>query len=167
MHVHAIFLLKWRRNLGRSFLLIKHFSAPFKKKSESTGSTAGCKCSPDRWHVPGWCRSRQCGWPKPRPQGGGGEPLLSSHTGCSAPGRVLFDTTHLICLCVSVLLSLSALGFCLVRLPQIFSKFGTVLKVITFTKNNQFQALLQFADGLTAQHAKLVSGSIYRALGLT
>ncbi|XP_058647176.1 polypyrimidine tract-binding protein 1b isoform X2 [Onychostoma macrolepis] len=40
-------------------------------------------------------------------------------------------------------------------LHQIFSKFGTVLKVITFTKNNQFQALLQFADGLTAQHAKL------------
>lgn len=40
-------------------------------------------------------------------------------------------------------------------LQQIFSKFGTVLKVITFTKNNQFQALLQFADGLTAQHAKL------------
>lgn len=79
----------------------------------------------------------------------------------------LFDTTHLICLYVSVLLSLSVLGFCLVHLPQIFSKFGTVLKVITFTKNNQFQALLQFADGLTAQHAKLVSGSIYRALGLT
>jgi len=45
---------------------------------------------------------------------------------------------------------------------QIFSKFGTVLKVITFTKNNQFQALLQFADGLTAQHAKLVSGAIYQ-----
>ncbi|XP_051531564.1 polypyrimidine tract-binding protein 1b isoform X4 [Myxocyprinus asiaticus] len=40
-------------------------------------------------------------------------------------------------------------------LHQIFSKFGTVLKVITFTKNNQFQTLLQFADGLTAQHAKL------------
>ncbi|XP_005155995.1 polypyrimidine tract-binding protein 1b isoform X1 [Danio rerio] len=40
-------------------------------------------------------------------------------------------------------------------LHQIFSKFGTVLKVITFTKNNQFQALLQFTDGLTAQHAKL------------
>ncbi|XP_051957377.1 polypyrimidine tract-binding protein 1b [Xyrauchen texanus] len=40
-------------------------------------------------------------------------------------------------------------------LHQIFSKFGTVLKLITFTKNNQFQTLLQFADGLTAQHAKL------------
>lgn len=50
---------------------------------------------------------------------------------------------------------------CLVS-QQIFSKFGTVLKVITFTKNNQFQALLQFTDGLTAQHAKLVSGAIYR-----
>ncbi|KAF4083469.1 hypothetical protein AMELA_G00141700 [Ameiurus melas] len=50
-------------------------------------------------------------------------------------------------------------------LHQIFSKFGTVLKVITFTKNNQFQALLQFADGLTAQHAKLAldGQNIYNA----
>ncbi|KAG9343376.1 hypothetical protein JZ751_014357, partial [Albula glossodonta] len=40
-------------------------------------------------------------------------------------------------------------------LHQIFSKFGTVLKIITFTKNNQFQALLQYSDALTAQHAKL------------
>ncbi|XP_078145457.1 polypyrimidine tract-binding protein 1a isoform X3 [Centroberyx gerrardi] len=40
-------------------------------------------------------------------------------------------------------------------LHQIFSKFGTVLKIITFTKNNQFQALVQYADGMTAQHAKL------------
>ncbi|XP_041745539.1 polypyrimidine tract-binding protein 1 isoform X2 [Coregonus clupeaformis] len=40
-------------------------------------------------------------------------------------------------------------------LHQIFSKFGTVLKIITFTKNNQFQALLQYSDGLTAQHTKL------------
>ncbi|XP_027025599.1 polypyrimidine tract-binding protein 1b isoform X1 [Tachysurus fulvidraco] len=50
-------------------------------------------------------------------------------------------------------------------LHQIFSKFGTVLKVITFTKNNQFQALLQFSDGLTAQHAKLAldGQNIYNA----
>ncbi|NXW66539.1 PTBP1 protein, partial [Eurystomus gularis] len=40
-------------------------------------------------------------------------------------------------------------------LHQIFSKFGTVLKIITFTKNNQFQALLQYADPVSAQHAKL------------
>ncbi|KFO91863.1 Polypyrimidine tract-binding protein 1, partial [Buceros rhinoceros silvestris] len=40
-------------------------------------------------------------------------------------------------------------------LHQIFSKFGTVLKIITFTKNNQFQALLQHADPVSAQHAKL------------
>ncbi|XP_072555627.1 polypyrimidine tract-binding protein 1 isoform X3 [Paramormyrops kingsleyae] len=40
-------------------------------------------------------------------------------------------------------------------LHQIFSKFGTVLKIITFTKNNQFQALLQYSDGLLAQHAKM------------
>ncbi|KAL4634815.1 polypyrimidine tract-binding protein 1 isoform X1 [Arapaima gigas] len=48
---------------------------------------------------------------------------------------------------------------------QIFSKFGTVLKIITFTKNNQFQALLQYSDGLTAQHAKLAldGQNIYNA----
>ncbi|XP_017346637.1 polypyrimidine tract-binding protein 1a [Ictalurus punctatus] len=40
-------------------------------------------------------------------------------------------------------------------LHQIFSKFGTVLKIITFTKNNQFQALVQYSDPMTAQHAKL------------
>ncbi|XP_041824128.1 polypyrimidine tract-binding protein 2-like isoform X2 [Melanotaenia boesemani] len=40
-------------------------------------------------------------------------------------------------------------------LQQIFSKFGTVMKIITFTKNNQFQALLQFSDPINAQHAKL------------
>ncbi|CAL8392413.1 unnamed protein product, partial [Boreogadus saida] len=37
----------------------------------------------------------------------------------------------------------------------IFSKFGTLLRIITFTKNNQLQALLQYPDGMTAQHAKL------------
>ncbi|ELK29416.1 Polypyrimidine tract-binding protein 1 [Myotis davidii] len=41
-------------------------------------------------------------------------------------------------------------------LHQIFSKFGTVLKIITFTKNNQFQALLQYAEPVSAQHAKLI-----------
>uniref|UniRef100_A0A671MJ86 Polypyrimidine tract-binding protein 3-like n=1 Tax=Sinocyclocheilus anshuiensis TaxID=1608454 RepID=A0A671MJ86_9TELE len=40
-------------------------------------------------------------------------------------------------------------------LHQIFSKFGTVLKIITFTKNNQFQALLQYADPMNAHHAKM------------
>ncbi|XP_015224882.1 PREDICTED: polypyrimidine tract-binding protein 1-like, partial [Cyprinodon variegatus] len=38
---------------------------------------------------------------------------------------------------------------------QIFSKFGTVLRIIIFTKNNQFQALLQYSDGSSAQAAKL------------
>uniref|UniRef100_A0A2K5ETX4 RRM domain-containing protein n=1 Tax=Aotus nancymaae TaxID=37293 RepID=A0A2K5ETX4_AOTNA len=40
-------------------------------------------------------------------------------------------------------------------LHQIFSKFSMVLKIITFTKNNQFQALLQNADPVSAQHTKL------------
>ncbi|KAI3362522.1 hypothetical protein L3Q82_012812, partial [Scortum barcoo] len=39
-------------------------------------------------------------------------------------------------------------------LQQIFSKFGSVLKIITFTRNNQFQALLQFGDAVHALHAK-------------
>uniref|UniRef100_A0A3Q4AYJ8 RRM domain-containing protein n=1 Tax=Mola mola TaxID=94237 RepID=A0A3Q4AYJ8_MOLML len=40
-------------------------------------------------------------------------------------------------------------------LCQIFSKFGTVLRIIIFTKNSQFQALLQYPDGASAQAAKL------------
>uniref|UniRef100_A0A8D0CSZ4 Polypyrimidine tract binding protein 1 n=1 Tax=Sander lucioperca TaxID=283035 RepID=A0A8D0CSZ4_SANLU len=40
-------------------------------------------------------------------------------------------------------------------LCQIFSKFGTVLRIIVFTKNSQFQALLQYPDGASAQSAKL------------
>ncbi|KAJ4921215.1 hypothetical protein JOQ06_019473 [Pogonophryne albipinna] len=40
-------------------------------------------------------------------------------------------------------------------LCQIFSKFGTVLRIIVFTKNSQFQALLQYAEGASAQSAKL------------
>ncbi|XP_069375509.1 polypyrimidine tract-binding protein 1b isoform X5 [Paralichthys olivaceus] len=40
-------------------------------------------------------------------------------------------------------------------LCQIFSKFGNVLKIIVFTKNSQFQALLQYPDGASAQAAKL------------
>ncbi|XP_056374474.1 polypyrimidine tract-binding protein 3 isoform X3 [Hyla sarda] len=50
-------------------------------------------------------------------------------------------------------------------LHQIFSKFGTVLKIITFTKNNQFQALLQYADPINAHHAKVAldGQNIYNA----
>ncbi|XP_061115783.1 polypyrimidine tract-binding protein 3-like [Conger conger] len=50
-------------------------------------------------------------------------------------------------------------------LHQIFSKFGTVLKIITFTKNNQFQALLQYSDPVNAHHAKLAldGQNIYNA----
>ncbi|XP_056893503.1 polypyrimidine tract-binding protein 1b isoform X1 [Takifugu flavidus] len=40
-------------------------------------------------------------------------------------------------------------------LCQIFSKFGTVLRIIVFTKNSQFQALLQYPDAVCAQAAKL------------
>lgn len=47
---------------------------------------------------------------------------------------------------------------------KIFSKFGTVMKIITFTKNNQFQALLQYSDPAHAQHAKLVRGIFFPLL---
>ncbi|NXO78195.1 PTBP3 protein, partial [Sitta europaea] len=40
-------------------------------------------------------------------------------------------------------------------LYQIFSKFGFVLKIILFHKNNQFQALLQYADTINAYYAKM------------
>ncbi|KAM6301640.1 polypyrimidine tract-binding protein 3 [Podargus strigoides] len=40
-------------------------------------------------------------------------------------------------------------------LYQIFSKFGSVLKIIIFTRNNQFQALLQYAEPAHAYYAKM------------
>lgn len=38
---------------------------------------------------------------------------------------------------------------------QIFSRVGKVLKIVTFTKNNSFQVLIQYPDVITAQAAKL------------
>lgn len=49
---------------------------------------------------------------------------------------------------------------------QIFSKFGTVMKIITFTKNNQFQALLQYSDPVNAQQAKLVGEGSHQSQAL-
>ena len=40
-------------------------------------------------------------------------------------------------------------------LQQIFSRAGQVLKIVTFTKLNTFQALIQFADADTAHQAKM------------
>lgn len=40
-------------------------------------------------------------------------------------------------------------------LQQIFSKFGPVLKIITFTKNEKFQVLIQMKDGNAAQNARM------------
>ncbi|NXA85114.1 PTBP3 protein, partial [Melanocharis versteri] len=40
-------------------------------------------------------------------------------------------------------------------LYQIFSKFGFVMKIVMFHKNNQFQALLQYGDAMNAYNAKM------------
>ncbi|XP_077646208.1 polypyrimidine tract-binding protein 3 isoform X2 [Lonchura striata] len=40
-------------------------------------------------------------------------------------------------------------------LYQIFSKFGFVLRIIMFHKNNQFQSLLQYSDAMNAYYAKM------------
>lgn len=42
-------------------------------------------------------------------------------------------------------------------LYQIFSRVGKVLRIVTFTKNGFFQALIQYPDVVMAQAAKLVS----------
>lgn len=50
-------------------------------------------------------------------------------------------------------------------LYQIFSRLGKVLKIVTFTKNNTFQALIQYPDVVTAQAAKMTldGQNIYNA----
>ncbi|OXB82664.1 UNVERIFIED_CONTAM: hypothetical protein H355_003959 [Colinus virginianus] len=50
-------------------------------------------------------------------------------------------------------------------LYQIFSKFGFVLKIVTFTRNNQFQALIQYAEPANAYYAKMAldGRNIYNA----
>ena len=50
-------------------------------------------------------------------------------------------------------------------LYQIFSKFGFVLKIVTFTRNNQFQALIQYAEPVNAYYAKMALNgrNIYNA----
>ncbi|CAF0713679.1 unnamed protein product [Brachionus calyciflorus] len=45
-------------------------------------------------------------------------------------------------------------GVSLDTIYQIFSRFGPVLKIITFTKNEKFQALIQMKDATCAQAAK-------------
>ena len=40
-------------------------------------------------------------------------------------------------------------------LHQIFSKFGHVLKIITFNKNDKFQVLIQMKDSVSAQNSKM------------
>lgn len=40
-------------------------------------------------------------------------------------------------------------------LTQIFTKFGPIVKMITFNKNDKFQALVQMRDAVAAQNAKM------------
>jgi len=48
-------------------------------------------------------------------------------------------------------------------LKQIFSRYGQVLRIVTFNKNNTFQALIEYSDPIAAQTAKvsLNSQNIY------
>ncbi|XP_032848898.2 polypyrimidine tract-binding protein 3 [Tyto alba] len=50
-------------------------------------------------------------------------------------------------------------------LHQIFSRYGNVLKIVMFTKNNNLQVLLQYDDPVNAFHAKMCldGHSIYNA----
>ena len=100
---------------------------------------------------------------------GSGAGLLSSDWGCENGRETrhecdLCQTRILCCECFSrrrcsVLvqpfgpLTDTALSF------QIFSRVGKVLKIVTFTKNSSFQALIQYPDVVTAQAAKLVSAA--------
>jgi polypyrimidine tract-binding protein 1 len=45
-------------------------------------------------------------------------------------------------------------GVSLDTIYQIFNRYGAVLKIITFTKNDKFQALIQMKDAAAAQSAK-------------
>lgn len=124
------------------------------------GSPAGCELRAVGEPRAG-CLGRRCGrghghgWTEPCAQNHRGEPLLPGDAGRVASGTGTGEAGtgaghgggH------------GLRGSRCAR-PQIFSKFGTVLKIITFTKNNQFQALLQYAEPVSAQHAKLVRGPL-------
>jgi hypothetical protein len=42
-------------------------------------------------------------------------------------------------------------------LHQIFAKYGDILKIVTFMKNSQFHALIQYPNEIIASTAKAVS----------
>uniref|UniRef100_A0A8C8W3Q3 RRM domain-containing protein n=1 Tax=Peromyscus maniculatus bairdii TaxID=230844 RepID=A0A8C8W3Q3_PERMB len=76
----------------------------------------------------------------------------------SASAAAAVDTGRVVARRTPVLRILVENCFCLVTLEvlhRLFSRFGTVLKIITYIKNNRFQVLLQYADPLSAQRAKL------------
>uniref|UniRef100_A0A8C8UJY7 RRM domain-containing protein n=1 Tax=Peromyscus maniculatus bairdii TaxID=230844 RepID=A0A8C8UJY7_PERMB len=76
----------------------------------------------------------------------------------SAAAAAAVDTGRVVARRTPVLRILVENCFCLVTLEvlhRLFSRFGTVLKIITYIKNNRFQVLLQYADPLSAQRAKL------------
>jgi polypyrimidine tract-binding protein 2 len=63
---------------------------------------------------------------------------------CSKPGRsVLRVIVENMCYQITIDI-----------LKQIFARYGQVLKIVTFTKNNTFQALIQFSDAEAAHNAK-------------
>ncbi|XP_059106462.1 polypyrimidine tract-binding protein 1-like [Peromyscus eremicus] len=81
----------------------------------------------------------------------------AGNVGSAAPAAAV-DTGRVVASGTPVLRILVENYFCLVTLEvlhKLFSRFGTVLKIITYSKNNRFHVLLQYADPLSAQRAKL------------
>ncbi|XP_052607137.1 polypyrimidine tract-binding protein 1-like [Peromyscus californicus insignis] len=83
----------------------------------------------------------------------------AGNVGSAAPAAAAaVDTGRVVASRTPVLRILVENYFCLVTLEvlhKLFSRFGTVLKIITYSKKNRFQVLLQYADPLSAQRAKL------------
>lgn len=42
---------------------------------------------------------------------------------------------------------------------QVFSKFGPIIRIVTFVKNDKFQCLVQFHDNMAASTARMVCPS--------
>merc|ERR1719367_2301710 len=84
--------------------------------------------------------------------GGGGMTSAQVNTGSGQPGGGGSGGANTV---LRVIVEHMVYPVTLDVIYQIFSRVGKVLKIVTFTKNNTFQALIQYPDVITAQAAKL------------